>query len=159
VANFLRAPAQENALLPRFTVSAAIGQGAWAEETGNKIMWMLGRAESRAELILTPPHLGKVEVSINLNGEQTAAQFVASSQAAREALEQAMPRLRELFAQAGIELGKASVDTSSEGRTQDGGQTPHTAGGAGHDGGNDDATGVTSAAWTRPDNGLINTFA
>ncbi|MDR1064312.1 MAG: flagellar hook-length control protein FliK [Azoarcus sp.] len=164
IPNALRTSTQESAVLPRFTIPAAAGQRAWAEEAGNKIMWMLGRAETRAELILTPPHLGKVEVSINLNGDQTTAQFVASSQAAREALEQAMPRLRELLAQAGIDLGNASVDTSAEGRTRDD-DAPRTANRAsashdgGHDGGNDDATGVTSAHWTRQDNGLINTFA
>jgi flagellar hook-length control protein FliK len=164
IPNALRTPAQESAALPRFTIPAAAGQRAWAEEAGNKIMWMLGRAETRAELILTPPHLGKVEVSINLNGDQTTAQFIASSQAAREALEQAMPRLRELLAQAGIDLGNASVDTSAEGRTRDD-DDARTASRAnarhdgGHDGGNDDATGVTSAHWTRRDNGLINTFA
>ncbi|MDR3213187.1 MAG: flagellar hook-length control protein FliK [Azoarcus sp.] len=160
--NALRTTAQESAALPRFTVSAAAGQRAWAEEAGNKIMWMLGRAESRAELILTPPNLGKVEVSINLNGDQTTAQFVASSQAARDALEQAMPRLRELLAQAGIDLGNASVDTSAEGQTRDddgaraAGRTP--AGGE-HDGGNDDATVVTSGNWVKLDNGLVNIFA
>ncbi|MDR2093571.1 MAG: flagellar hook-length control protein FliK [Azoarcus sp.] len=161
--NALRTPTQESAALPRFAIPAATGQRAWAEEAGNKIMWMLGRAESRAELILTPPHLGKVEVSINLNGDQTTAQFLASSQAAREALEQAMPRLRELLAQAGIDLGNASVDTSAEGRTQDGDTARATRraspGGASNDDGNDNAAGVTSANRTRLDNGLIDTFA
>ncbi|MDR0702253.1 MAG: flagellar hook-length control protein FliK [Azoarcus sp.] len=161
--NALRTPTQESIAPLRFAIPSTTGQRAWAEEVGNKIMWMLGRAESRAELILTPPHLGRVEVSINLNGDQTTAQFVASSQTAREALEQAMPRLRELLAQAGIDLGSASVDTSAEGQARDD-DTARAArhagsGNAGNDDGNDDATGVTSANWTRLDNGLIDTFA
>ncbi|MDR0634752.1 MAG: flagellar hook-length control protein FliK [Azoarcus sp.] len=159
--NALRTAAQESAALPRFTVSTAVGQRAWAEETGNKIMWMLGRAESRAELVLTPPHLGKVEVSINLNGDQTTAQFVAASQAARDALEQAMPRLRELLAQAGIDLGEASVDTSGESQAQNDERARATgrALGGDHDDGNDNAATVTSTKWVKPDNGLVDTFA
>jgi flagellar hook-length control protein FliK len=149
--------------LPQFTIPAGAGQRAWAEEIGNRVMWMLGRAESRAELILTPPLLGKVEVSINLNGDQSTAQFFASSQSAREALEQAMPRLRELLAQAGINLGEASVNTSAEDRAQGGENTPRAGGHTTdiheiHDG-DGDATGVPLRGWSRLDTGLINTFA
>ncbi|MCL1861195.1 MAG: flagellar hook-length control protein FliK [Proteobacteria bacterium] len=157
-----RMPTQAGATLPQFTIPSGAGQRAWAEEVGNRVMWMLGRAESRAELILTPPLLGKVEVSIHLNGDQGTAQFLASSQSAREALEQAMPRLRELLAQAGISLGEANVNTSAEGRAQDGENT-HRADMRtldAHDGGSDgDATAITVTSWSRLDNGLVDTFA
>ena len=153
-----RLPTQAGA--SQFSIPASTGQKAWAEEIGNRVMWMLGRAESRAELILTPPLLGKVEVSIHLNGDQSTAQFLASSQSAREALEQAMPRLRELLAQAGISLGEASVNTSAEGRAQDGENTHRTGMRApdAHDG-NGDATVATAPNWSRLDTGLVNTFA
>jgi flagellar hook-length control protein FliK len=157
-----RLSTQAGAALPQFTIPAGAGQRAWAEEIGNRVMWMLGRAQSRAELILTPPHLGKVEVSIHLNGDQGTAQFLASSQSAREALEQAMPRLRELLAQAGISLGEASVNTSAEDRAQDG-EKPHRAGARApdaHDGNaNGDATAATAPRWQRLGAGLVNTFA
>ncbi|MCL1824762.1 MAG: flagellar hook-length control protein FliK [Betaproteobacteria bacterium] len=160
--NPLRLPTQAGAALPQFTIPSGAGQRAWAEEVGNRVMWMLGRAESRAELILTPPLLGKVEVSIHLNGDQGTAQFLASSQSAREALEQAMPRLRELLAQAGISLGEASVNTSAEGRAQNNEnthraeiRTPDA-----HDSGSDgDATAITATNWSKLDNGLVDTFA
>ena len=162
--NMPRLAGQPGASALQFSIPAGMGQSAWAEEVGNRVMWMLGRAESRAELLLTPPNLGKVEVSINLNGDHGTAQFLASSQAARDALEQAMPRLRELLAQAGISLGEASVNTSSESQPrseeESGARHGHAAGHAGsNEGGHDDATPVTSANWTRLDNGLVNTFA
>ncbi len=155
-----RLPTQAAAALPQFTIPVNTGQRAWAEEIGNRVMWMLGRAESRAELILTPPLLGKVEVSIHLNGDQSTAQFFASSQSAREALEQAMPRLRELLAQAGINLGEASVNTSAEDRSQDGENT-HRTGARALDAhhGDGDASVITDLNWTSLNNGLINTFA
>jgi hypothetical protein len=37
---------------------------AWPEEVGNRVSWMVGQHESQAELTLTPPQLGKIEVSI-----------------------------------------------------------------------------------------------
>lgn len=159
----LSRPAQADAVMPRFTVPAGTGQKAWAEEIGNRVMWMLGRAENRAELILTPPQLGKVEVSIHLNGDQGTAQFLASSQAARDALEQALPRLRELLAQAGINLGEAGVNTSAESRAQDNGENTHHApgypSGLLDESGDADATSITPVNWLNLDNGLVNTFA
>ena len=155
------ASTQANTL--QFTVPPGAGQRAWAEEIGNRVMWMLGRAESRAELILTPPHLGKVEVSIQLNGDQSTAQFLASTQAAREALEQAMPRLRELLAQAGISLGEASVNTSAEGRAN-GEESAHRAGqhaSGDHDDASkhDDVAFIPSASRIIMNEGLVDTFA
>jgi flagellar hook-length control protein FliK len=85
----------------------------WDAEVGQKVVWMVNRTESRAELTLTPPHMGKVDVTIDDEGDQTSASFVAASPAAREALEQALPRLREILADAGITLGQASVNAES----------------------------------------------
>ena len=106
----LRSPAG----VPQLQVATPAGQRMWAEDVGNRMLWMVGRGESRAELVLTPPSLGKLGVSIQVNGDQTSAHFVASSSAAREALEQAMPRLREILQQAGINLGQTDVSTSGE---------------------------------------------
>jgi flagellar hook-length control protein FliK len=74
-----------------------------------------------------------------------------------------MPRLRELLAQAGINLGEASVNTSAEGQTQ-GGENTHRAGSHTtdiHDIHDDDGntTGPAHQSWSRLDTGLINTFA
>lgn len=143
---------------PQLPVATPAGQRGWAEEVGNRVMWMIGRAESKAELVLTPPNLGKVEVSINLNGDQTTAQFVAASQAARDALEQAMPRLREMLAQSGISLGQAGVNTS------DGQQASGNGSGRNGERGNGTAGAGTSEAdsvsqWVRQTDGLVDTFA
>lgn len=111
-----RAEAQPVQQLPVFTPA---GHKAWAEDVGNRLIWMANRSESRAELVLTPPSLGKLGVSIQVSGDQTTAQFVAATPAAREALEQAMPRLRELMQQAGINLGQTDVSTSPEQQARD----------------------------------------
>lgn len=154
------APATQPAT-PQLPVHTPAGQQAWAEDVGNQVRWMLGRAESKAELVLTPPNLGKLEVSINLNGDQTTAQFVASSQAARDALERAMPQLREVLQQAGIMLGDANVSTSQQGAGGEG-QESHGRSGArgeaaiaGDAGGNGSSTGV----WLRQQQGMVDTFA
>ena len=104
----------EPASIPQLQIHTPAGQRAWAEDIGSRMVWLIGRGESRAELVLTPPSLGKLGISIQVSGEQTTAHFVTSTAAARDALEQALPRLRELMQQAGINLGQTDVSTSSD---------------------------------------------
>gem|GEM_PF-1534765 len=101
----------------RLPVDTPVGSHGWDGEVGNKVIWMIGRQEQRAELVLNPPQLGRVEVSLSMNATQTNAVFVSANPAVRDALEAAMPRLREILADAGINLGQAQVgaDTSSNG--------------------------------------------
>jgi flagellar hook-length control protein FliK len=81
----------------------------WNDEVGNQIAWMANRQESHAELILNPPQMGRVEISLTVTGEQATASFVSGNPTVREALEAALPRLREVLAEAGIQLGQAQV--------------------------------------------------
>ncbi|WP_217126725.1 flagellar hook-length control protein FliK [Hydrogenophilus thiooxidans] len=84
----------------------------WAMETAERLVWHAGQAVHKVELQLNPPHLGKLEVSLQLNQDHLTAHFVAATQAARDALDQALPRLRELLQQSGIQLGQSSVSSN-----------------------------------------------
>lgn len=136
-------------------IDTPVGSRGWDAEVGQKVVLMVNRLESRAELTLTPPHMGRVEVSISVNGDQTSAAFVSASPAAREALEQALPRLREILAEAGITLGQASVNAESPRQDREG--TP-----AEQRGGNrnvESAGAAAPAQWLRRSEGLVDTFA
>ena len=149
--------------IPQLPVHTPAGQRIWAEDVGAKMMWMVGRNESKAELILTPPHLGKLEVSIHVSGDQTVAHFVAATSAARAALEEAMPRLREMMQQAGVALGQTNVSTSGDPRAGrddgSGGRRGARSGGIGF-GALDAIQGTPlPTAWSRVGAGMVDTFA
>jgi flagellar hook-length control protein FliK len=104
------APTQSSANpLPALPVAQTVGAPGWGQELGNRIAWMASRMESRAELVLNPPQMGRIEVSLTVVGDQASAIFTSANPVVREALETAMPRLRELLADAGIQLGQAQV--------------------------------------------------
>jgi flagellar hook-length control protein FliK len=86
-----------------------VGAAGWSQEVGNRLVWMSNSTNSHAELVLTPPQMGRVEVSLSVTGDQATATFVSSNPVVREALEAAMPRLREILADAGIQLGQTQV--------------------------------------------------
>lgn len=91
------------------SVEAPVRSHAFAEELGDKLVWLVNRNSQVAELSLNPPQLGSVEVRLTLSGGEAGVQFFAANSQAREAIESALPRLRELMAQAGINLGEAQV--------------------------------------------------
>ena len=150
--------------LPQHEVSTPVATRGWAEEVGQKVSWIVNRDNGRAELVLTPPSLGRVEVSINMNGDQASATFVAASPAAREALQDAMPRLREVLAQSGIQLGQASVNAGNSGQAQSDTSGKRSMSSRFTSSGDslsgvDAAAGTARSSWIRQGNGMIDTFA
>lgn len=87
-----------------FRIVAPLGDNRWQDAIGDSLVIMTGQQQNRAELVLTPPQLGRVEVSLTVTGDQANALFASTNPAVREALESALPRLRELLADAGIVL-------------------------------------------------------
>jgi flagellar hook-length control protein FliK len=107
------------------TVATPLSQPGWADDVGHQISWLADQGLSKAELVLTPPHLGRIEITIEIGSDLSTAQFVSANPQVREALEQAMPRLREMLAEGGISLGEANVSSdqpSREGQGQGGEQ-------------------------------------
>ena len=94
-------------------VETPVGAHGWDAEIGNKVVWMVGHQQQRAELVLNPPALGRVEVTLSMTGDQANASFTSANPAVRDALEAALPRLRETLADAGISLGQTNVGSQS----------------------------------------------
>lgn len=100
------------------TIHTPAGSPGWADDVGQHLSWVASHDSGQAELVLTPAHLGRIEVSITMTGDQASASFVAASAAAREVLEDSLPRLREVLSQAGIQLGQANVSAGHGGQAQ-----------------------------------------
>lgn len=101
-------------------LQAPVGSPAWGDGLGQKVVWMAGQQVQVAELHLNPPHLGPMEVRLSVSGDQVSALFVSAQPAVREAIEAAMPRLREMFADGGMTLGNATVGSDSLSQQQPG---------------------------------------
>ena len=98
---------------PSASVQTRVGERAWDQAVGEKLVWMVNQKHQVAQLHLNPPELGPLKISISLDQNQASAQFFSAHASVREALETAMPRLREMLADSGITLGNASVGTEA----------------------------------------------
>ncbi len=65
--------------------------------------------QQTAQLSLNPPNLGPLQVVLQVSGAHAHAMFVSEHQQVRDAVEQALPKLREQLAAGGMGLGSASV--------------------------------------------------
>jgi len=59
-------------------------------------------ARTRSDTTAARPY----RISLSMSGDQANAVFISASPEVREALENAMPRLREILADAGVTLGR-----------------------------------------------------
>ena len=82
---------------------------SWHETFTNRVQWLVDSQVGEARIKLNPPELGAVDVKISLVDDKTYVQLTTATAAARDELAQSLPRLRELFAGSGLELGGASV--------------------------------------------------
>lgn len=96
------------------TVPQQVGANGWGQAVGERLLWMVKGDQQVAELKITPPNLGPLEVKLTLNSDQASVTFVSHHAAVRDALEAAVPRLREMMAQESVQL--VNVDVGTPGR-------------------------------------------
>ena len=71
-------------------------------------------------IALVPDALGKVDITVRQDGDRVHVHFATETQAARQILTDAQPKLAELAEQRGIRLGQTSVDSQGSGGAQSG---------------------------------------
>ena len=124
--------AQAAGSVPTDRLSARVGTPAWDNQVGQKVIWMVGGADQSATLELNPPDLGPVQVVLNVSNDMASVTFSSQQLEVRQALENALPRLREMMSESGIALGNASVNAGAEGRQGQDGQPSGRPGGGGN---------------------------
>lgn len=81
----------------------------WAPNFSERVVWLAKNEQQSAQININPPQLGPVQVTINLSGDQASATFVSPHAEVRQAIQDAMPQLREMLSATGINLGQANV--------------------------------------------------
>jgi flagellar hook-length control protein FliK len=90
-------------------VHTPVGTQGWSEEIGSRLTMMVEQGKHTASLRLSPEHLGPLEIQISMNDDQASVYFGAAHADTRAALENALPKLREMFAAQGLSLADAGV--------------------------------------------------
>lgn len=144
------------------TITAPLGSNAWPDEFSQKISWMSTQQNHIAKLHLNPPDLGPLDVVLKISDNQATALFTSPHGAVRDAVENAMPKLREILADNGIMLGNATVSDQPP-RDRSMNQGFGEAAQQNASGNVSESSGLSLAATqpapVRHHNGLVDTFA
>jgi flagellar hook-length control protein FliK len=97
-------------------ITAPVGSTPWHDEVAHSLLQVITLHQQHAELHVNPPHMGPIDVHVHVAADQAAVTFTAAHADTRAALEQAMPRLRNMLSGQGIFLGQAAVQSDSQPR-------------------------------------------
>ena len=111
---------QLNQFDSKFEKAINLSKSEGHQQLSEKVRWMVNTKNLVAEIRLDPAELGSVNVKVALSGESVTVNFVVQSQQARDAVDTATPKLREMLAEKGIELGQSSVHQESSGQQSQG---------------------------------------
>ena len=95
------------------SMTEAFGKPEWSQGMGRQVLWMVNQGVSRAEIRLNPANLGPLEVRIDMDNDQVNVAFTSRHADVREAVEQALPRLREMLEEKGLNLADTDVSQQS----------------------------------------------
>ncbi|MEQ9562335.1 MAG: flagellar hook-length control protein FliK, partial [Woeseiaceae bacterium] len=142
-------------------IDVPMQDSSWGDALNERVTFMAGKEIRNAEIRLNPAELGPIRVQLTVDDRGTSVTFAAHHAQTREAIEQALPRLRELFLDQGLSLGQASVSDQGVRHERDG-QGRDGAEWLGAEAEPDDAEVIqdsTAGSGRRAGNGLVDTFA
>lgn len=90
-----------------------LGQNAWENNLGSRLQMMVGQNVQTAEIRLDPPELGSLDIKIKVSNDIASINIASPHSQVRDALESAIPRLREMLEESGLSLGDVNVSQES----------------------------------------------
>ena len=128
---------------PTTLIEAPVGSPLFADEAAQRVTWLAKNGIEHAEIRVTPPDMGPIQVSIDMKANEATINFTVNQPDTRVALEDSLHRLEEMLADSGIALSQANVSQQDAGQGQAGNPGNGRAGGSGRgDGGTPVAEGV-----------------
>lgn len=97
--------------LPMAQIAVPVQSPDWNAALGQRVIWMAGQQHQVAQLQLNPPNLGPLEIQLNIHKGEASAVFFSAHAPVRDAIENAIPKLREMLADSGISLGNVNVSS------------------------------------------------
>lgn len=93
-------------------IALPVDDPSWGDALRDRVMWMTRGAVQNAQIRLHPAELGPIQVQVSVEDDAAQLLFTAQHAVTREAIEQALPRLREMLAENGLSLSNATVSDS-----------------------------------------------
>ena len=139
-----------------------VGTPAWDGALAQKVTWMSNQQMQVAQLQLNPPDLGPMEVTLTLGtgpDAETRIEFTSPHLAVREALQSALPQLREMMEGSGITLGSTTVSAESFQQQSQSGRQDNPSGRSSDNLSQNSPEMAARSITTRSHDGMVDIFA
>lgn len=103
------------------SVDVPVNHAEWGDKLMGKLSWLTAKNLSVAEIHLTPPDMGPMEVRVRVQNEQANITVHTANPVVREQLELHSHRLRDMLGEQGLSL--AQFDVSDNSRNSSGEQS------------------------------------
>jgi len=145
------------------SVDVPVNHAEWGDKLMGKLSWLTAKNMSVAEIHLTPPDMGPMEVRVRVQNDQASITVHTANPVVRDQLELHSHRLRDMLGEQGLSLAQFDVSSNSQNQsgeqgTGDGeGSSPGsgTALSAVEGGGEEMQAGSLDLSW----NGAVDIFA
>lgn len=96
------------------SIDVPVGHAEWGDKLVGKLSWLTARNMSVAEIHLTPPDMGPMEVRVRVQNEQASITVHSANPVVRDQLELHSHRLRDMLGEQGLALAGFDVSDSSQ---------------------------------------------
>lgn len=101
-----------NLMMPQ---NVKLNTPAWSNALAERAVMVAAQSTNVAQIQLDPPELGSLNIRVQINQDQVSLNFTSPHAHVRDAVEQSLPRLREMFAEQGLALTDSSVSDQQKG--------------------------------------------
>ena len=165
--NIMSGVSAERAPMPvHAEIRAPVTSPAFTEEAAQHVNWMVGNGIEHASIRVTPAEMGPIEIRIAMKNDEATINFAVTRPETSAAIENALPRLKEMLEASGISLGDTSVgEEAFAPRHEDPGRDQRERAGSAHAArfgsrsGVDDEPALSSTRSNLPAMRLIDLFA
>jgi len=110
--------------LPEYSLARAPDDPEFPQELTARMKTLVRDGMREARLQLHPAELGRLQVTVTTEGDQTKVAFAVETASAKDAIEQSLPRLRDMLEQSGLQLAQSDVGQQN---LSEGGKSGHEA--------------------------------
>jgi flagellar hook-length control protein FliK len=102
------------------SIDVPFSHAEWGDKVAGKLTWLTARNMSVAEIHITPPDMGPMEVKVQVQQDQANISVQSANPVVREQLELHSQRLRDMLSEQGLSLQNFDVSDSGRDQTRDG---------------------------------------
>lgn len=106
-------PTSNKSTVSLFDIPQPMDSEQWVDSFSEHIVWFNQQGIKSALIKITPDDLGPLEINIKVVKDMTSVDIVSHSIQAKEILEQALPRLKDMMSVQGLELTEVTIEADS----------------------------------------------